>query len=238
MLLGIDTATRLISIALYDGQQVLAEQTWQSYNNHTRQLAPAIFQMMESAEVEMSQLTAFAACIGPGSYTGLRIGVAMAKGLAAARRVPLVGLSSFEILAAGQPYYGSGNALIIVVPAGRNRVIVKTYRWRKGQWNSGRAEPKLMDWDTLIAQVDGPAYITGEIDEQGLTRLADAPQLTLVPAAHRLRRAGFLAQNAWDLLQNTENRAIFAPARLTPLYIKTEDSPSNASVPTPTSEEK
>ncbi|MCU0498343.1 MAG: tRNA (adenosine(37)-N6)-threonylcarbamoyltransferase complex dimerization subunit type 1 TsaB [Anaerolineae bacterium] len=231
MLLGIDTASRLISIALYDGQQVLAEQTWQSYNNHTRQLAPAIFQMMESAEVEMSQITALAACTGPGSYTGLRIGVAMAKGLAAARRVPLVGLSSFEILAAGQPYYGGSSALITVVPAGRGRVIVKTYRWRKGQWSSGRSEPTLMSWDALLAQVDGPAYITGEIDEQGLARLTEAPQLTLIPAAHRLRRAGFLAQNAWELLQNTANRAIFAPARLTPLYVKTDDSPAEGVTP-------
>lgn len=229
MLLAIDTATRFISLAIYDGQALLAEQTWQSHNNHTRQLAPAIFTLLDGCDLDMSDLTALAVSTGPGSYTGLRIGVSLAKGIAAARKLPLVGVTTLDTLAASQPYYQSGGGLIVVVQAGRGRVIVRTYRWRKGQWAS-RAEPQLMDWEGLLAQIDGPAYITGEIDAQGLEVLQTAQAkdlpITLAPGAHRLRRAGFLAQTAWDLWQAAENKAIFDPAKLSPIYIKTEEKKS------------
>ena len=78
MLLAIDTTTRFVSIALYNGVEILAEQTWQSLNQHTEQLAPAVYHMMERAEIEMDELTGLGISTGPGSYTGLRIGIALA----------------------------------------------------------------------------------------------------------------------------------------------------------------
>ena len=93
-LLAIDTATQFISLALHDGQQMLAEQTWFSENHHTVELAPAVRMLLESARLTAADLTALAVSIGPGSYTGLRIGVALAKGIAGARRLPLVGMSA------------------------------------------------------------------------------------------------------------------------------------------------
>jgi tRNA threonylcarbamoyladenosine biosynthesis protein TsaB len=162
---------------------------------------------------------------GPGSYTGLRIGVSLAKGIASARKLPLIGITTLDTLAASQPYYQSGGGLVVVVQAGRGRVIVKTYRWRKGQWAS-RAEPRLMDWHGLLNHIDGPAYVTGEIDEEGLAILKEAQSekpITLVPGSHRLRRAGFLAQSAWEIYHSAEDKSAFAPAKLTPIYIKSEE---------------
>lgn len=231
MLLAIDTATRFISIALYDGHNLLAEQTWQSFNNHTAQLAPAIFNLLDQSELDITQLTGVGVSIGPGSYTGLRIGVAFAKGIASAHHLPLVGVTTLDTLAASQPYYQSGGGLVVVVQAGRGRVIVKTYRWRKGQWAS-RVEPQLMDWNGLLKHIDGPAYITGELDDEGLAILkhaqeADALPISIVPAAHRLRRAGFLAQTAWDILHESNDPSAFSAAKVTPIYIKSD---TNATV--------
>ncbi len=225
MLLAIDTATQNLSLALHDGAAVRAEQTWFSPNMHTVQLAPAVRDLITRADLTMDDLTVLAVSIGPGSYTGLRIGVALAKGLAAARGLPLVGVPTLDILAAGQPHFQGG--LIAVAQAGRGRIIAATYQWRKGHWKA-RSEPQLMDWPTLIASVDGVAMLTGEIDETGRAAIAaaaanDTP-VTLAPGVFRLRRAGFLAEEAWERLRDTDES--FPAAAVSPLYVKTKDIPS------------
>lgn len=227
MLLAIDTATHVMSLALHDGKNLLSEQTWLTPNRHTIELTPAVQTMLRMCEVSVIDLTALAVCTGPGSYTGLRIGVAMAKGMAAVKSLPLIGMTSLDILAAGQPYYQSGAGLIPVVQAGRGRIIINTYRWRKGKWAS-HAEPRLMDWETLLNSIDGPAQITGEIDDPGMDAIKNAQAkdlpVTIAPPAYRLRRAGFLAEYAWEKLRDAgEDRSAFAPARLLPVYIKSDE---------------
>ena len=226
MLLAIDTATHSISLALHNGHALIAEQTWYSANNHTAELAPTIDWLLSRCEVSIAELTALAVSIGPGSFTGLRIGVALAKGLAAARKLPLVGVSTLDTLAAGQPAYPR-NALICVVEAGRGRIIGATYRWSQNQWVK-RGEPRLMTWEQLIENIDGPAHITGDVDVDGYEQLtaakADGKSVKVVNAASRLRRAGFLADVAVNRLQ-TGDRDEFAPALLMPQYVKTRDIP-------------
>ncbi len=225
MLLAIDTATQNLSLALHDGAAVRAEQTWFSPNMHTVQLAPAVRDLITRADLTMDDLTALAVSTGPGSYTGLRIGVALAKGLAAARGIPLVGIPTLDILAAGQPHFQGG--LIAVAQAGRGRIIAATYQWRKGHWKA-RGEAQLLDWPTLIGSIDGAAIITGEIDETGRTAISEAAAndlpVTLAPGAFRLRRAGFLAEEAWDRLRDATEA--FPAADVTPIYVKTKDIPA------------
>lgn len=226
MILAIDTATRLMSLALHDGSTLLAEQSWVAGNRHNTALAPAIDHMLAGQRVAPTDLTALAVSVGPGSYTGLRIGVALAKGMAAARRLPLVGVSTLDTLAAGQPYYQSGIALIAVVQAGRGRIIVNSYRWRRGRWFS-HAEPRLLDWETLLESLDGPAHITGEIDAEAV-ELIDAAQaqdirVTLAPPAQRMRRAGYLAEVALERLAEADDKSVFEASRVLPIYIKTTD---------------
>lgn len=224
MLLAIDTATQIMSLALHDGRKLLAEQTWHTANNHTIELAPSIQAMLERCELRFKDLDALAVSIGPGSYSGLRVGVSLAKGLASAYSLPLVGVSTLDTTAAGQPYYQGG--LIVVIQAGRGRIIVARYQWRKGRWGS-RGEPQLMEWDSLFANVDGTAYLTGEINDDGYDALARAEAngvpVTLVPSAYRLRRAGFLAEEALSRL--SDGKAGFDAAKVAPIYVKTQDSP-------------
>ena len=87
MLLAIDTATNSIGIALHDGNQLISEHHWISQRYHTVQLAPEIALMLRRSEKSASGLTALAVARGPGSYTGLRIGMALAKGLALAHNL-------------------------------------------------------------------------------------------------------------------------------------------------------
>lgn len=226
MLLAIDTATRFMSLALHNGKELIAEQTLLIGNQHTTQLAPSIRAMMTVCEVSMDSVTALAVSIGPGSYTGLRIGVSLAKGLASVQSLPLVGITTLDTLAAAHPYIQSSGGLIAVVQAGRGRIIVKTYRWRKGRWGS-HAEPQLMDWETLFASVDGPALLTGEVNEVGLEALAEAHAknipVTLSPPAQRMRRAGFMAEMAWQQLNEAVDKKIFVASKVLPVYVKSEE---------------
>lgn len=227
MLLAIDTATRQISLALHDGKSLIAEQTWKSDNTHTIQLAPSVEMICHYADISMDDLTGLAVSIGPGSYTGLRIGVALAKGIASVRHLPLVGVTTLETIAAAQPYYQTGSALIAVVQAGRGRIIVESFKWRKGQWSS-RSEPTIMDWQTLIASIDGVAYVTGEVNEAGFRAIenaqADDVPVELAPGANRLRRAGYIAELALEKLNAVDEPGVFAPELLVPLYLKSEFS--------------
>ena len=84
MILAIDTATRWAGLALHDGTAVIAEHGWRCLNNHTIEMTPAIDDMLKQAGVEPADLSGIAVAIGPGSYTGLRVGLALAKGLALA----------------------------------------------------------------------------------------------------------------------------------------------------------
>jgi tRNA threonylcarbamoyladenosine biosynthesis protein TsaB len=103
MLLAIDSSTRSSGVAIYDGVQVLYESSWQSAQFHSVELSPAIDLALQRVGLGTKDLKAIAIAIGPGSYTGLRIGLALAKGLAFARTLPLIAVPSLDVQAAGQP---------------------------------------------------------------------------------------------------------------------------------------
>jgi tRNA threonylcarbamoyladenosine biosynthesis protein TsaB len=226
-LLAIDTATQFISLALHDGQQLTAEQSWFSENHHTVELAPAVYGLLNAARISAADLTALAISVGPGSYTGLRIGVALAKGMAAAHHLPLVGISTFDSLALSQPQ--TTGALILVLNAGRKRIVVARYHWRKGSWTL-RGEMENTDWETLIGGLDSAVTISGEISEAGQAEIAAAQAngapITLLPPAVRLRRAGYLAEEAWARLRRSSGRNAFIAADVKPIYVQTKDSPA------------
>lgn len=223
MLLAIDTATKYLGLALHDGHMLLAEQAWRTGNRHNEMLAVTIQHMMAACDVTMNDLTMIAVANGPGSYTGLRIGVAMAKGIASAKQLPLIGVSTLDILAAAQPFHHTRHRLIAVVEAGRGRVIAGTYHVKKGRWVA-ESDPDIMRWDALLdtEKLTDTYYITGEINDVGLEAIeaarANNIEITLMHPAYRLRRAGFLAQEAWRTYEAGEQDD-FAPAKLLPVYM-------------------
>jgi tRNA threonylcarbamoyladenosine biosynthesis protein TsaB len=223
MLLAIDTATEIMSLALHTGDTLLAEVTMKIGRNHGVYLAPMVKQLFEQSETSADDLTAMAVSIGPGSYTGLRIGVSLAKGMAAVQQIPLVGISTLDTIAAGQTYYNTRNTLVVVVPAGRGRVISGTYHAKKGQWVTDD-EPILQTWDDLVASIDDRIYLTGELTPQGLDIIKAAQDndtaITLIRPAERLRRAGFLAEVAWQRIRDKADDQDFAAESVIPIYMK------------------
>jgi len=233
MLLAIDTATDTASLALHDGFQVRVEHTWESARRHTVELVPRLLAALEQVGLGAEHLSGVAVTRGPGSFTGLRVGIAVAKGLALARGLPLVGVPTLDVVAAAQGR--DRRPLCAVLQAGRGRICVATYRWRTtyrwraagrplatGRWREGgwstREAPRLTTWQALVEETTDPTLFCGEIDPAGAEALAALGELAvLLPAAARLRRAGFLAELAWHRLHRGETDD---PATLTPIYLQ------------------
>jgi tRNA threonylcarbamoyl adenosine modification protein YeaZ len=100
LLLGLDTATPAVTVALHDGTRVLAEATSVDRHRHSELLAPAIARVLAEAGAERGDLTAIAVGVGPGPYTGLRVGVVTARVLGAALGIGVHGVCSLDIIAA------------------------------------------------------------------------------------------------------------------------------------------
>ena len=98
-LLTVDTATSVCGVALTDGETLLAEQTMAAGKGTAGRLMPALVAMVQEAGLCMADLDGFGVTIGPGSFTGLRVGIATVKGLALAAGKPVAGVSSLATLA-------------------------------------------------------------------------------------------------------------------------------------------
>lgn len=143
LLLAVDTSSRWMGLAIFDGAQVLYEAVWTNEfgkapepAHHTVELAPAVAEALERCGLKPENLGAVAAALGPGSFTGLRIGLALVKGLAIARSLPVIGVPSLDALAHACPTPavdiqergGPVASLAAVLRAGRGRLAVGWYQ--------------------------------------------------------------------------------------------------------------
>ncbi len=223
MLLAIDTATQILSIAAHDGAVLQAEWSLAAGRQHSALLAPMIQQLLRQSGAQQSDLRALAVAVGPGSYTGLRIGVALAKGMAAVGDLPLVPLTTLEIVLEAHAPSHYKWPLIATAPAGRERVIWAKYAPGGDTWIL-RRPAEISTWDELLAACPPPISISGEISSAGLAAIdaskAAGAQIDLPPAADRLRRAGHLAEIAWRRLRESREERPYPAADVRPIYLK------------------
>ncbi len=234
MLLALDTATRLISMALHDGQAVVAESTWHSANNHTVELAPQVALLLRRAGLEAGKLRGVAVALGPGSYTGLRIGLGFAKGLALAQNLALVGVGTYEgLLRAQAP---RPEPVLAVLQAGRGRVLAARFQWRtKPRLWQPVDTARVYTWADLTASIQTATFVCGEIDAAGAEQLRakrGLVQVTLATPAQSMRRAGYLAEIGWERLRAGGGTAD-DPGRLAPIYAGGPEGSANAATPAP-----
>lgn len=216
MILAIDTATRWLGLALHDGTAVVAETGWQCTNNHTIELAPVILAMLRRGDISAADLSGIAVAIGPGSYTGLRVGLAEAKGLALANGTPLMGVPTLDILAAS--FGPLPDQLAVIAEAGRSRIVAGLYAWVNGRGWQTEARPVIATWAEFLAGLDGRITFTGEITPEAAKHIrAAGRRFQVAPAAAAVRRAGYLAEIGWQRLRKDQTDDA---ASLAPIYLK------------------
>jgi tRNA threonylcarbamoyladenosine biosynthesis protein TsaB len=216
MLLAIDTSTQVIGVALYDGAQVISERIWLSQDYHSVELAPAVQDVLARSDIKVSQLEGVAVALGPGSFTGLRIGLALAKGMALASHIALLGVPSLDILAVAQPLMDVPMAAVL--RAGRNRLAVGWYRVKSNAWKpNGPLE--MLSGEALAEKIQETTLVCGELSEEDRYILRRRRRdVILASPARSLRRPSYLAELAWRRLNAGK---VDDPATLAPIYLHT-----------------
>ena len=213
MLLAVDTSTAQVGLALYDGAQVIGEYAWRSSQRHTVELAPAIFELLTRCGLTMEDVRALGVALGPGSFTSLRVGLSLVKGLALARHLPLVGIPTLDILAAAQAL--SRVPLAVAIQAGRGRLALGWYKRSKNGWQA-RGPARVVTLEALLDEVKSPAMVCGEFTSEERHKLSQKPEIQLLSPAQSVRRPAVLGELAWARWQagRVDDEATLAPIYL------------------------
>ncbi len=209
MLLAVDTSTAQVGLALYDEEHVAAEMIWHSHQHHTVEVAPALAELLRRCGASLGDVDVVAVALGPGSFTALRVGMALVKGLALPRKLPIVGIPTLDVLAAGYP--ASKMPLAAVLQAGRGRIAVGWYRCapvaRERKTTSGAIgqprwkaseEAVVQTVEELVAAIEEPTIVVGELSADDRLRMARKKvKITLAPLSLCVRRPSVLAELAW-----------------------------------------
>lgn len=122
MLLALDTATPAVTVAVADGERVLAQRTDVGALRHAEVLAPLLAAVLEDAGLDRRDLTRIAVGVGPGPFTGLRVGLVTARTLGAALAVPVLGVCTLDLLALQAVRSGVAERFRVVTDARRREV--------------------------------------------------------------------------------------------------------------------
>ncbi len=222
LILGIDTATEQISVALGGHEGVIARFEVARRRRHAEVLTPAIEFVCAQSDIGLEELGVIAVDVGPGLFTGMRVGLATGKALALALRIPMIGIASLDLLAF--PHRRSDRVIVPVVDARKGEVFYAMYRQVPGGLQQVVA-PQVGPVDELIGDL--------------LARSQDV--LCVGDGAHRYRDEildGFHCEIADDLypsaaplVQLAHARAVreewVSPAAITPMYLRAPDAQIN-----------
>lgn len=204
IVLGLDTCLNACSVAVLDGETVLAHASEAMARGHQERLAPMAQAVMARAGLPFSSLNRIGATVGPGSFTGLRVGVAFAKGLGSALGVPAVGVGALEALAAE-----ASGMVAAVIDARRDQLYLQVF-------DDGHAlmAPDVLPIGTAAAR---------------LAELAMGRALTLVGSGAPLLAAAapgadLLTPEGCDARVVARLAAGRAPAPIRPLYLRAPDA--------------
>lgn len=215
MLLAVDTSNEWMGLAIYDGEQVRGERAWKSSQHHTIELAPAIQELLASCNLTMKDITALGVAIGPGSFTSLRVGLALAKGIVFARNIPLIGIPTLDILAQAQAE--SNLPLAVAIGAGRGRYALGWYKHVEGVWQV-EGPARVVSAEALKDEVASPSLVCGEFTGEVRQKIESNKNAQLTSPENSQRKPAMLAKLAWARFQNGD---VDDAASLAPIYLHT-----------------
>lgn len=216
MELSIDTSTSEASIALSEKGTVRADLSWRTARNHTRELIPNILRLLGGQGIRPADLRALAVAIGPGSFNGLRVGIATAKGLAFALCLPLVGVGTLELIARPCAVYGL--PVCAILPMGPVEVAAAVFI-PQGERFTKAMEEHLTSIAHLCARIPGKTVFCGDIrpEDRTLVREMLGPAAVFPEASPVRSRAAYLAEIAWCRIEMGQSDD---PEAIHPLYLR------------------
>ena len=188
-ILSIDTSSSICSVAILENNVLIKEMHNYSEKEHSETLMPMIDELFKETELALDNIGLITCSVGPGSFTGIRIGIATVKAFADAKNIPVVGVNSLEALAfCGITQRGDGE-YVSLLDARNDNVYFAIYKMKKGQFSIYK-NPEVMQVSEAITYVDNlklPIYFLGDIssnlsEKQGI-EMSRIEQLYLAKAS-------------------------------------------------------
>ncbi len=211
--LAIDSTAKAASAALLRDGKVVAEYTQNTGHTHSETMLPMAQAVMQAAGVTPGDVDLFAISAGPGSFTGVRIGISLIKGLCFGKGKPIAALSSMDTLA--RNLEGFGGIVCPVMDARRNQVYTAIFK------DGIRITDDMLipceELKEMLAAYECPIYFTG--DGYDLARkLIDLPNIMDTPVRLRLQSAVSVALEG--IKSYNENKNIFTDTSVMPIYLR------------------
>ena len=222
LILAIDTTGATLSVALLKDQTTLAEIFVNTGDNHSLHLLPAIKQMYGLADATPEMTDLFVCTLGPGSFTGVRIGVSTIKGLAMATGKPVVGFSTLEALAANMgPFSGT---ICPILDAQRGQIYAAAYEVDDSFIPQLRHETRLTDLESFLSLLQGNGRVA--FLGPGAVKYADLinamlPEAIIAPLHYSTVRASVLGSLG---LMKYHAGEILDSMTFTPLYLRLSEA--------------
>ena len=217
-ILAFETSAKAASVAVLEDGKLLGEYYQNSGQTHSRTVMKMAEDLLANCDLTVGDIDAAAVAAGPGSFTGVRIGVAAAKGFAWGREVPCCGVSTLESMA-----WSSGlldGVVVAAMDARRSQVYTAAFRMENGVPerlldDSAIAVEELGAW---LKTVEGRKVLVGDGAQLCYNTLGqEIEDLHLMPEHLRMQRAGGVALAAWQRLSRGEPADA---AALTPTYLR------------------
>ena len=224
--LAIETSSRQLGVALADGDRLVSSYGLLAENPHAVELPDAVTRVLKAAHATLGQVEAIAVDIGPGSFTGLRIGLAFVKALAFPMKKTVVGVPSLDVLAASLPF--ASRQICPLLDAKQKNVYGALYRVEESA-PKRKTDYLLGPVDELLSQIKEPTIFLGDgcarYREQILERAGSLA--SFAAEEFWLPRAELLARLGVERLRSGQRDD---PAGLVPMYLYPQDASINPSI--------
>lgn len=219
IILSIDTTAKTSAAAICDNKKTLADYSVTNGFTHSEAMLPAIDGLFKKTGLSPDDIDMFAVSAGPGSFTGVRIGVSLIKGLAFGKNRPCVGVSSLEALARNGEYLGGEFIASPVMDARRNQLYNALFHFKDGTLTR-LCPDRLVAAEELLAELEKltlPVYFFG--DGYEIARKA-FPRAEETENGMIFQNASSVARAALHLYNDTADKSIFTDMALSPTYLR------------------
>ena len=217
-ILGIDTSSMAASVAVIEDNKLICEYTINTKKTHSQKLMPMIENMLGLSDLNVREIDAIAVCEGPGSFTGLRIGMATAKAIAHVNDIPVIGVNSLEALAANMNL--CDKKICSILDAQRNQDYTGRYQY-EGTKLVEIKEIGIQQIDELLEELaqSGEQWIlVGEAVYKYEDKIREISNIEIPAASNNVTKAGSLCSVA--KVKFDEGKDIFDCYTVNPLYIR------------------
>ncbi len=220
---AIDTSTRSGSVAVVDDTKVVWESLFDTGVTHSELLLPSVKGILDLAGVSFDEMDVLALTLGPGSFTGVRIGVSTVKGFALVLGKPVVGVSTLEALASNFP--GCAYTVVPLLDARKGEVYSAEFRW-EGCDLVRVSGDRVIPPEVLLDEIDGPTLFVGDGTAKygELIRERLGGCAILAPPESSLVRASVVARMAQ---RKYEKGDVLDADTFTPTYLRRSEAEIN-----------